>query len=108
MTEFTTPEYVAPTDFKLEFEFSKIEMRSFTCTVTPSQDDVWYHVGLTSANNFDQYKDWRQFIDAVIHADGGGTLAQYVGEEVLTSSCTPGTEYVAYGLLMRMARLSPI
>ena len=97
VTEFTTPEYVAPTDFKLEFEFSKIEMRSFTCTVTPSQDDVWYHVGLTSANNFDQYKDWRQFIDAVIHADGGGTLAQYVGEEVLTSSCTPGTEYVAYG-----------
>lgn len=97
VTEFTTPEYVAPTDFKLEFEFSKIEMRSFTCTVTPSQDDVWYHVGLTSANNFDQYEDWRKFVDDLIHADGGGALAQYVGEEILTATCTPGTTYVVYG-----------
>ena len=49
VTEFTTPEYVAPTDFKLEFEFSEIEMRSFTCKVTPSHDDVWYHVGIINA-----------------------------------------------------------
>lgn len=97
VTNFESKEYTPPTNFTLDFAFSEIEMRSFTCTVTPSQDDVWYHVGLTSADNFDRYEDWRQFIDAVIHADGGGALAQYVGEEVLTSSCTPGTEYVAYG-----------
>lgn len=97
VTNFTTPEYTAPENFTLDFEFSDIEMRSFTCKVTPSHDDVWYHVGLTSADNFDQYEDWRKFVDEIIHADGGGALAQYVGEEVLTSTCTPGTEYVSYG-----------
>lgn len=98
VTEFTTPEYVAPTDFKLEFEFSDVEMRSFTCKVTPSHDDVWYHVGLTSADVFDSYNgNWLKFLDDLIHGDGGGALAQYVGETTLSSDCTPGTEYVAYG-----------
>ena len=98
VTEFTTPKYVAPTDFKLEFEFSDVEMRSFTCKVTPSHDDVWYHVGLTSADVFDSYNgNWLKFLDDLIHDDGGGALAQYVGETTLSSDCTPGTEYVAYG-----------
>lgn len=98
VTEFTTPEYVAPTDFKLEFEFSDVEMRSFTCKVTPSHDDVWYHVGLTSADVFDSYNgNWLKFLDDLIHGDGGGALTQYVGETTLSSDCTPGTEYVAYG-----------
>lgn len=98
VTEFTTPKYVAPTDFKLEFEFSDVEMRSFTCKVTPSHDDVWYHVGLTSADVFDSYNgNWLKFLDDLIHGDGGGALAQYVGETTLSSDCTPGTEYVAYG-----------
>ncbi len=98
VTEFTTPKYVPPTDFKLEFEFSDVEMRSFTCKVTPSHDDVWYHVGLTSADVFDSYNgNWLKFLDDLIHGDGGGALAQYVGETTLSSDCTPGTEYVAYG-----------
>lgn len=98
VTEFTTPKYVAPTDFKLEFEFSDVEMRSFTCKVTPSHDDVWYHVGLISADVFDSYNgNWLKFLDDLIHGDGGGVLAQYVGEETLSTNCTPGTEYVAYG-----------
>ena len=98
VTEFTTPKYVAPTDFKLEFEFSDVEMRSFTCKVTPSHDDVWYHVGLTSADVFDSYNgNWLKFLDDLIHGDGGDALAQYVGETTLSSDCTPGTEYVAYG-----------
>ena len=98
VTEFTTPKYVAPTDFKLEFEFSDVEMRSFTCKVTPSHDDVWYHVGLTSADVFDSYNgNWLKFLDDLIHGDGDGALAQYVGETTLSSDCTPGTEYVAYG-----------
>lgn len=98
VTEFTTPEYVAPTDFKLEFEFSKIEMRSFTCTVTPSHDDVWYHVGIINAEVFDSYNgNWLKFLDDLIHGDGGGDLSQYVGEEILSTDCTPGTQYVAYG-----------
>lgn len=98
VTEFTTPKYVAPTDFKLEFEFSDVEMRSFTCKVTPSHDDVWYHVGLISADVFDSYNgNWLKFLDDLIHGDGGGVLAQYVGEETLSTNCTPGTVYVAYG-----------
>lgn len=98
VTEFTTPEYVAPTDFKLEFEFSEIEMRSFTCKVTPSHDDVWYHVGIINAEVFDSYNgNWLKFLDDLIHGDGGGDLSQYVGEEILSTDCTPGTQYVAYG-----------
>ena len=98
VTEFTTPEYVAPTDFKLEFEFSEIEMRSFTCKVTPSHDDVWYHVGIINAEIFDSYNgNWLKFLDDLIHGDGGGDLSQYVGEEILSTDCTPGTQYVAYG-----------
>ena len=98
VTEFTTPEYVAPKDFKLEFEFSEIEMRSFTCKVTPSHDDVWYHVGIISADVFDSYNgNWLKFLDDLIHGDGGGLLEQYVGEKTLSTDCTPGTQYVAYG-----------
>ena len=97
VTNFETPEYTPVDDFSLGFAFSDVEMRSFTCTVTPNRDDVWYHAGLTSADNFDQYEDWRKFVDDLIHADGGGALAQYVGEEVLTATCTPGTRYVVYG-----------
>lgn len=98
VTEFTTPDYVAPTDFKLEFEFSEIEMRSFTCKVTPSHDDVWYHVGIINAEVFDSYNgNWLKFLDDLIHGDGGGDLSQYVGEEILSTDCTPGTQYVAYG-----------
>lgn len=98
VTEFTTPEYVAPKDFKLEFEFSEIEMRSFTCKVTPSHDDVWYHVGIINAEVFDSYNgNWLKFLDDLIHGDGGGALAQYVGEKPLSTDCTPGTQYVAYG-----------
>lgn len=99
VTDFETPEYTPPTSFPLTFEFSDVEMRSFVCKVTPPEgmDDVWYHVGITSAQNFDMYPDWRKFLDELIHANGGGTLAQYVGEETLKSTCTPGTEYVVYG-----------
>ena len=98
VTEFTTPEYVAPTDFKLEFEFSEIEMRSFTCKVTPSHDDVWYHVGIINAEVFDSYNgNWLKFLDDLIHGDGGGALTQYVGGKTLSTDCTPGTQYVAYG-----------
>lgn len=98
VTEFTTPEYVAPKDFKLEFEFSEIEMRSFACKVTPSHDDVWYHVGIINAEVFDSYNgNWLKFLDDLIHGDGGGALAQFVGEQPLSTDCTPGTQYVAYG-----------
>ena len=98
VTEFTTPKYVAPTDFKLKFEFSDVEMRSFTCKVTPSHDDVWYHVGIINAEVFDSYNgNWLKFLDDLIHGDGGGDLSQYVGEEILSTDCTPGTQYVAYG-----------
>lgn len=96
-TDFTTPSYSIPDGFKLEFEAHDIGMRGFGMKVTPSHDDVWYHVGVTSAENFDQYEDWRKFIDELIHSDGGGSLAVYVGEEDLTTDATPGTEYVTFG-----------
>ena len=73
-------------------------MRSFTCKVTPSHDDVWYHVGIINAEVFDSYNgNWLKFLDDLIHGDGGGDLSQYVGEEILSTDCTPGTQYVAYG-----------
>ena len=58
----------------------------------------WYHVGIINAEVFDSYNgNWLKFLDDLIHGDGGGDLSQYVGEEILSTDCTPGTQYVAYG-----------
>lgn len=86
-----------PFDFNLEFKEKLIEKRKIGVEVTPPNPRVWYHVGIVTAEYFDRYSDVKYFIKDLIHSDGGGALAQYVGVEYLEAGCTPGTEYVIYG-----------
>ena len=64
---------------------------------TSTDPDVWYHMGIASAEDFDRYADWHKFVANLISSDGGGLLAVYVGDEEFSTTCTPGTEYVIYG-----------
>lgn len=85
------------TDFTIKFELISLDEREIRVKSIPTDPDVWYHMGIASAEDFDRYADWHKFVENLISSDGGGLLAVYVGDEEFSTTCTPGTEYVIYG-----------
>lgn len=96
--DFTTTEYTPTENFKIDFEVVELGVRTVEVNVIPSDEETWYHMGMTNAENFDQYDgDWHAFLDALIHSNGSTNLPTTVGPDVIKSTVTPGTELVLYG-----------
>lgn len=96
------------TDFTIKFELISLDEREIRVKSIPTDPDVWYHMGIASAEDFDRYADWHKFVENLISSDGGGLLAVYVGDEEFSTTCTPGTEYVIYGFALMIRRYDRI
>lgn len=62
------------TDFTIKFELISLDEREIRVKSIPTDPDVWYHMGIASAEDFDRYADWRKFVENLISSDGGAPL----------------------------------
>ena len=62
------------TDFTIKFELISLDEREIRVKSIPTDPDVWYHMGIASAEDFDRYADWHKFVENLISSDGGGLL----------------------------------
>lgn len=95
--DFMTTKAFCPEDFKVEIEdIDASVLRQVSATFKPNYDDVFYYAGIVTSEWFDAYESWRDFVNEMIHADGSIESSCVVGEQQMTSFCTPGTDYVAF------------
>ena len=51
------------TDFTIKFELISLDEREIRVKSIPTDPDVWYHMGIASAEDFDRYADWHKFVE---------------------------------------------